>query len=252
MKTKLILIGTFLLAAHVLDSCKDRDPYIDPVDACFAFPTKTFKVGEVINFTNCSQYAYSYNWSFGDGSSSNDKHVQHTYNQPGTYSVLMTAYGETNDAQDVQQVVVEASTDLDLLVMYFLTDDPVSNCDVTLYANETDWFNFQNPIINGKTNLSGSIIFTDLNPVIYFIDAYKAGNETLFYSNENLGNKTSEALVADQPNYYNVYVELLEDAGASKRQKAVIRKIVPTTADDKYRKKYRKDNEIIPTININE
>jgi len=252
MKIKnFLLISGLLFTVLVSDSCKKSTPYVDPVDACFAFPAKSYKVGELVNFTNCSQYAFSYHWSFGDGITSQDKHVQHSFSQPGIYSVVMTAYGESDQDQDVQQVVVEASTDLDILVMYFLTDDPVSNCDVTLYATEADWQNFANPLIDAKTDLAGSVIFSGLNPVVYYMDAYKFGADNLFYSNENIGNSTVKPLVEDEVNYYNVYVELLQSASAAKRQKAVIKKIERTTANDKFRQKYRKGEPVQAVYNLN-
>ncbi len=242
LKTFLIVSG-LLLSAIILNSCDDPEPYQDPVTACFAFPVKTYKIGETVNFTNCSQYAYSYKWSFGDGSISQDKHVQHAFTEAGTYTVVMTAYGETETAQDMQQVVVEASTDLDLLVMYYLTDDPVSNCDVTLYLTENDWYNFTNPLITGTTDLNGSVIFSDLNPIVYYLDAFKDDDtsDDLFYSNEKLGNVT-DALIQDEVNYYNLYVELLQSE--SNRKYAVIKKIEKTTANDKYRQKYRQGKAV--------
>lgn len=246
MKVRLILfIGALVLGSFALDSCKDKEPYVDPVEACFAFPVQTYKPGELISFTNCSQYAYTYRWSFGDGSTSQERHAQHAFDAPGTYQVVLTAYGETDHDEYIQQVVVEATTSLDLLVMYYLTEDPVSYSDVTLYGTEQDWYNFENPIVSGQTDLYGSIIFDDLMPVIYYIDAYKAGDETLFYSNENLGNAT-DPLEQNEINYYNVYVELLQNAGAAKRQAAVIKRIEKTTADDKYRRKFRNDKSETP------
>lgn len=45
-----------------------------------------------VSFNNQSQYANSYQWSFGDGFTSNVKNPEHTYGAPGDYLVILTAY----------------------------------------------------------------------------------------------------------------------------------------------------------------
>lgn len=43
------------------------------------------------NFTNTSQLADGFTWAFGDGQSSTQASPQHSYAQPGTYTVVLTA-----------------------------------------------------------------------------------------------------------------------------------------------------------------
>lgn len=45
-----------------------------------------------INFDNQSQGALSYSWSFGDGFTSSSENPVHQFNEPGTYTVNLTAY----------------------------------------------------------------------------------------------------------------------------------------------------------------
>lgn len=45
-----------------------------------------------LSFTNLSQYANSYQWNFGDGFTTNIKNPDHTYQEPGQYIVILTAY----------------------------------------------------------------------------------------------------------------------------------------------------------------
>ncbi|MBN1340455.1 MAG: DUF2271 domain-containing protein [Bacteroidales bacterium] len=55
--------------------------------AGFTFETN----GLIASFTNTSVNATSYQWDFGDGNTSSENNPQHTYNDPGTYTVSLTA-----------------------------------------------------------------------------------------------------------------------------------------------------------------
>jgi gliding motility-associated-like protein len=43
------------------------------------------------HFVNCSQYATSYSWSFGDGFTSTEENPTHTYNSIDSFYVVLTA-----------------------------------------------------------------------------------------------------------------------------------------------------------------
>ncbi|MBU0984006.1 MAG: PKD domain-containing protein [candidate division Zixibacteria bacterium] len=53
----------------------------DPVEACFGTP---------VHFTDLSQNAVSWTWTFGDGTTSTGQHPQHTYATGGVYTVSLT------------------------------------------------------------------------------------------------------------------------------------------------------------------
>jgi gliding motility-associated-like protein len=50
-----------------------------------------------INFTNYSQNAVRYSWSFGDGGSSELVNPSYIFDEPGTWFVSLTAYGANNE-----------------------------------------------------------------------------------------------------------------------------------------------------------
>ena len=207
MKKILFYFGFLTLISVLLYSCVvHNDPVYPPVDACFATQNSNYNynVNEIVYFNNCSSNADSYSWDFGDGSYSNEKHPNHTYTSAGTYQVILTAHGYNSNQDEAKVITVTGTTDLDILIMYLGTDDPVSYCSVTLYGSEDDWQNFTNPIIEGTTDVNGSIIFTQLEPVVYYIDAYKEANEGYFYSNELQGYAT-DALEENQVNRHSYY-----------------------------------------------
>ncbi len=211
-------------------SCVDHGdrPSSNPLaKACFATQYSEYSVMEIVYFNNCSSNAESYSWDFGDGTYSTEKHPNHTYISPGIYQVILTANGIDSQTDSKTEITIIGSTDLYIFIMHYGTDDPVSDCNVTIYGSEDDWQNFTNPIIEGNTNNEGNVIFTQLDTVIYYIDAYKGVDETHYYSNEQQGYITNQ-LVKDEINEYNVYVELLISNGDKLRTKKddyIIRKI---------------------------
>src|SRR5690606_17869071 len=67
------------------------------ISGCESEPMACFEseifveVGSPIAFSNCSEDAESYEWAFGDGTSSSVKNASKTYVTPGTYTVTLQA-----------------------------------------------------------------------------------------------------------------------------------------------------------------
>jgi PKD repeat protein len=198
----------FLIPAMVMltfSACIIDRPYHEDVNACFTVSGSDHYVNEPVYFVNCSQYAYSYEWDFGDGFSSNQRNPIHTFSEPGNYQVRMTAYGDYDQEDFTDVISVGGSTDLDILVMFEGTSVVVPDCEVTLYGSYDDWLNFNNPLVSGYTNNNGVIVFTGLGPYVYFIDGYLQGEGNIYYSNDELGIETA-ALVENTVNEYNIYL----------------------------------------------
>lgn len=247
MKTTKILTLVSILSLFLSGCIVNQQPVYPPVKACFATTYDTYQVDEIIYFNNCSENVVSYHWDFGDGGYSNIAYPSYSYAEQGTYQVTLTAYGQDTRSEYSMNIVVNSTTDLDILVKYYGTTDVVSNCDVTLYDTEQNWIDLVNPIISGTTDSYGSIIFVDVAPIIYYIDAYKYVDDYNYYCNELLGYAT-DPLVEDAVNYYDIYVELLASTAKSARndrKNFVIKKIVKTNGNDIYRKNIRKKNKII-------
>ncbi|MCK4663812.1 MAG: PKD domain-containing protein [Bacteroidales bacterium] len=81
------------------------------VTACFTVSTTTANIEESITFTNCSQNATSYSWTFGDGATSTDTSLSHSYSSAGTYTVTLTASDGSNTDQATETITItEASS----------------------------------------------------------------------------------------------------------------------------------------------
>ncbi len=129
-----------------------------------------------IYFTNRSTDARSYEWDFGDGYYSNNYNVSHYWDNPGVYTVTLSAYSK-NDRVDVYRLnitVLEPTTDLEIVVKEYWDEYPVPNASVILYPTLADWDNQTNAIIEGFTDNNGSVVFTNLDPGrMYYVDVYQ-------------------------------------------------------------------------------
>ncbi len=66
--------------------------------------------GLTVNFTNNSENADSYLWDFGDGNSSTEEDPSHTYDDGGTYTVVLTATSDLcGDATFTQTFTLDAA-----------------------------------------------------------------------------------------------------------------------------------------------
>lgn len=83
------------------------------VTAKFKLGKNIFCVGEKIDIQNLSINSINYNWNFGDGTGSSAFSPLHTYNQPGTFSVMLIAADSSYSCKDtfVAQVIVSVIGD---------------------------------------------------------------------------------------------------------------------------------------------
>jgi autotransporter-associated beta strand protein len=78
-----------------------------PVTASFTASAATAQTP--VSFTNTSQNANSFTWNFGDGSNSTAMNPAHTYSQPGTYTITMTANNTGCSAVYTESIIVTAA-----------------------------------------------------------------------------------------------------------------------------------------------
>ncbi len=96
-----------------------------------------------VDFMNETHFATSYAWDFGDGSTSTDENPTHTYNDAGTYSVILTATNEIGDSVVTKTDFVKAN------------DKPELPPGEMLYGG-----NMEDPNLWNITNLNADIMPT--------------------------------------------------------------------------------------------
>ncbi|MFT5952601.1 MAG: hypothetical protein ACI9AU_001323 [Bacteroidia bacterium] len=170
------------------EGCEDFEDItvsVDPLPIA-AFSYRDFK--DSVVFTNKSQLATSYLWSFGDGATSTDEDTYHIYTDSADYTIVLTA---TNDCGDVDSSItinvkvpkkVNGITDLALWknmtlypnpssgLLYYTIDNPlvgvmhVSIIDIagkTLYTTSS---------IKGSNEIKGTLDIATLTNGIYFVE----------------------------------------------------------------------------------
>lgn len=96
-----VFVGVLFLV-----SC-DRASDVEEPIACFDADKTSIYVNETIQFSNCSENADKFGWSFGDGGTSTNENPEHKYTEAGTYSVRLKAYKKNLDSEASLTIVVE-------------------------------------------------------------------------------------------------------------------------------------------------
>src|SRR5690606_17143075 len=180
MKQNLILLT--LASLTTIISCTDEDP-VDVQDnspeACFDITPDVGKVGEDIQFTNCSKNATHFVWTFGDGDFSTEREPRHVYRQKGSYEIRLLVGDDKNsdgildvldDPDSISQTIEISQNHLAVeLTIYsssgWTPENPdlsvVPNATIFLYKNHTASFDLGEPDYTFTSNENGKIIFYD-------------------------------------------------------------------------------------------
>jgi len=97
----------FLFFVILQTGCYENEP-IPTADFTYS-GNNDFKVPCEVRFTNWSTNAFSYNWQFGDDSTSADTNPTHTYLKAGKFLVELRAYTESRNewASRRQEIMIK-------------------------------------------------------------------------------------------------------------------------------------------------
>lgn len=96
--------GRYKVSLQVRDTVENRNysvtKHIRIGDICRADFDYRIKTDSIVAFSNNSNRAHKYLWSFGDGHSSENKNPKHTYTRDGVYKVHLTVRDTTTECMD--------------------------------------------------------------------------------------------------------------------------------------------------------
>lgn len=97
----------------------------EPVVAAFSASTMSGEAPLAVSFTDASSGSpTSWQWSFGDGGSSNAQHPQHTFTAPGVYQVTLTVAGGCCTESSSSQLAIQVTE-----------PEPVDNAEIHAIAD---------------------------------------------------------------------------------------------------------------------
>lgn len=141
MKTKFlnfILISVFSLACV---SCQNDDDVTPPQSqAEFTASATEVKIGETIQFTNNSQNATAYLWSFGDGTTSNQVSPKKSYESSNVFLVSLVSTGAGGSTISNMEIKVTPASGFTVVDEDNLTAKlPVQFTNASLGATSYSW-----------------------------------------------------------------------------------------------------------------
>lgn len=210
MKKILFIMITFS-ALLFMSSCQ-KEP-----TACFTASKTTCYVGETINYTNCSVDASSYKWTLTDGSTNISKNLNVTYNSTGTKIIKLEVFSKNGNKTDEASMMITVNpvptppvthtTDWQITIVDVDDGTPINDCTVRLYKTDDDWTNNTNTIVTGQTNSNGVVTFTNLQSIVYYVDALKIVGNCGFDNYVDLPYYISSPLTANVVNTSTFEVE---------------------------------------------
>ena len=101
--------GVFDVTLEVTNAAGANEVIQTDVVEVFPQPTADFSTvvsDLIVDFTNLSQYADTYEWNFGDGNTSSEENPTHTYSESGNYTVTLVATNNCGSFTTTQEVSI--------------------------------------------------------------------------------------------------------------------------------------------------
>ena len=145
-----------------------------------AVETDIVFVGEQVEFYNTSADGVTYLWEFGDGYTSEFDSPVYSYDDPGTYTVRLKAFGYGSDMDQVTKtlhVVEGINSVLRITVLEYWDEYPVEGASVLLFGSVSDWETETNPSDEIFTTPLGKCVFEGLNYQRYYVDVWEQDHD---------------------------------------------------------------------------
>lgn len=200
MKTRIIYIAALIFSLG-FSSC-EKGPL-----AGFRASSSVVETDEIIDFTNTSLRANSFDWDFGDGYYSSIIDPSHSYSDPGVYEVSLKAF--SGDMMDIVFLTIEVlqATSLEITVKEYYSEDIIPRCEIRIFRSLNDWNNDINGEYVGLTGNNGKLFIEGLDPIRYYIDAYNEEYNNYSLAEEDTGFIETDDLEPNVVNYFIAWVD---------------------------------------------
>jgi hypothetical protein len=216
---KRIVISTAAAALIMLSSCE-----LQP-EAYFFSDRVRAEIGEEVIFFNGSRDATDFEWDFGDGTFSNAYEPGHAYNASGVFTVVLSAYSRNGNVdRSYLDIEVLSPTMLEIEVLEWYQEYPVANANVRLYPTLNDWDKETNLVVEGNTNSSGKVIFTNLQPRVYYVDVWNENHNNFAFRDEPdyIQYIYTDPLLKNELNQYIAWVDYTGTKGVGTRDRSQV------------------------------
>ncbi len=218
-----------MILPFILFSCESTPEahfYTDIVDP---------EVGQEVFFTNDSYNAVEFEWDFGDGYISNDPDPVHIFTGTGSFEVILTAYSGTGLSDETSLIIdVKIPTLLEIEVVEYYDEYTVSDASVRLYPTLIDWEDETNMESEGYTDADGIIVFSHLDPFVYYVDIWEASHDNYSLKTEDLAFIRTPEIMPNKINRFLAYVDFADHGkGERTRERTFILKKLERKAADR-------------------
>lgn len=202
------------------------------------FSTNTLEpvVGQEVYFYNNSHNGDRFEWDFGDGYISNENSPVHIFNSTGTFEVTLTVISK-NGLEDKAFITLKIMipTFLEIEVREYYDEYVVADASVILYPTITDWDAQKNMILEGFTDANGIVIFSNLDPFVYYVDVWETNHDNYALRDEDVGFIRTPEVLPNQINRFIAWVDYVDHGKGIGRgsRSAIIKKFERVSADKK-------------------
>jgi len=150
---------------------------VQPILASFTSDLNEGPAPLTVSFTDTSTgEIQAWNWDFGDGLTSSEQNPIHTYQNPGTYTAVLTATGPVGEARDEKQITVTQPSQP--ILVSFTSDLNEGPAPLTVSFTDTSTGEIKTwnwDFGNGETSSEQNPVHTYQNPGTYTIVLTAAG-----------------------------------------------------------------------------
>ncbi|MCX6253059.1 MAG: PKD domain-containing protein [Bacteroidia bacterium] len=225
------IIYLSLVLPLFLFSCKSTP------EAHFYTDTIEPEVGQDVFFTNDSHNATKFEWDFGDSFSSNEENPVHYYTATGPYEVTLTAISK-NGLEDkaTLSLNVMIPTLLEIEVRENNNDEfVVPDASVILFPTLIDWDNESNMVDEGIADAKGIVVFSNLDPIVYYVDAWEQNHDNWTLGTINADWIRTPEVMPNTINRFVAWVDVVNHGkGVEKDKKTIVIKRIESKSFSKW------------------